>query len=155
MDRLSLGAFGLTRKDSTDSERLEIRSQTDIFVFGSNRLGRHGKGAALAAVQKWGAKYGQGEGLQGRSYAIPTKSTPYESLSLTEIQGHVESFREFAVKHPEHRFLLTAIGTGYAGHKVQGVAPLFKDMPTNVMLPQVFMRYLDGSSDAWDKDYRG
>ena len=47
--------------------------ENTIFVFGSNPEGRHGKGAAKIAVDQFGAKYGQGEGLQGNAYALPTK----------------------------------------------------------------------------------
>ena len=44
-----------------------------IMVFGSNPEGRHGAGAASIALSRFGAIYGQGEGLQGNSYALPTK----------------------------------------------------------------------------------
>lgn len=63
-----------------------------VFTFGSNLEGRHGKGSALEARQKWGAIYGQGEGRQGNSYGIPTKATPYITLSLHEIEGHIQKF---------------------------------------------------------------
>ena len=45
-----------------------------IFVFGSNLAGRHGKGAALDAKNKYGAIYGVGFGRTGNSYAIPQKT---------------------------------------------------------------------------------
>ena len=44
----------------------------EVFVFGSNINGMHGGGAARVAMDKFGAIWGQGEGLQGQSYAIPT-----------------------------------------------------------------------------------
>ena len=126
-----------------------------IFVFGANREGRHGKGAAKYAADNHGAIRGQGEGLQGSSYAIPTKSSPYEFLSLTEIQGHVDTSRTFAKDRPDLTFQVTPIGTGHAGHKVQGIAPLFRDMPPNVQLPYVFLQYLEGSGhNAWDEKIR-
>lgn len=122
-----------------------MEQRRSIFVFGSNRLGVHGKGAALYAYQHYGAIRGQGEGLQGNSYAIPTKSGPYESLSLTDIKEHVDEFVAFAKVHPELQFHVTPIGTGYAGHKVQGIAPLFKQALniTNIQLPFAFLDYLN------------
>jgi len=45
----------------------------EIFIFGSNEAGRHGKGAALHARQHHGAEYGVGVGRTGDAYAIPTK----------------------------------------------------------------------------------
>ncbi len=72
-----------------------------IFVFGSNLAGRHGKGAALFARQKHGAVYGQGVGLQGHSYAIPTKDEQLRTLPLEAIREHVEEFKRFAAEHRE------------------------------------------------------
>ena len=106
-----------------------------IFVFGSNRQGRHGKGAALTAVREHGAIYGQGEGLQGNSYAIPTKRGPWEPLSLSEIRDHVNAFIQFALEHPELQFEVTAIGTGYAGYTHDQIAPMFTNAPHNCRLP--------------------
>lgn len=99
----------------------------------------------------WGAIYGQGEGRQGNSYGLPTKRSPYECMSATEVQGYVETFLEYAKSKPDEIFLLTAIGTGYGGHKVQAIAPMFRGAPVNVLLPRLFMEYLDGNgSEAWD-----
>lgn len=132
----------------TDEMRVVLQSESlyrFIFVFGSNLEGRHGKGAALYAKRHYGAIYGQGKGLQGDSYAIPTKGSPYDSLSLTEIQSHVQDFLNEAKSLPKHIFLVTPIGCGHAGHKIQGIAPMFKDVPPNVLLPAEFTRYLDGN----------
>ena len=77
-----------------------------IFVFGSNQGGRHGKGAAKTALG-WGAIYGQGEGRQGRTYAIPTKDKSVRrTLAINEIQPYVERFIEYAKEHPELTFLV-------------------------------------------------
>ncbi len=105
----------------------------NIFVFGSNREGRHGKGAALTAVKHHGAKYGQAEGLQGRSYAIVTKELrPWmQPVTLWEVQQGVDKFIRFAAQHPEHTFLITRIGCGLAGFKWEQIAPLFRLMPNN------------------------
>ena len=116
----------------------------DIFVFGSNKLGKHGKGAALEAVKNHGAKYGVGLGLVGNSYAIPTKDTPYITLPLSDIQGYVEEFIDFARSHKTRTFRLTAIGCGLAGYKPSQIAPMFSDVPFNVILPSEFLEVLNG-----------
>lgn len=115
---------------------------TEIFVFGSNLAGRHGKGSALYARHKFEAIYGQGEGLQGRSYAIPTKDRNLNVLPLTEIEKHVNIFLEFARNHSEYIFNVTAIGCGLAGYKYEQIAPFFKDVPENVNLPSEFSECL-------------
>lgn len=132
----------------------------DIFVFGSNLRGIHKKGAALEAVQSWGAINGQSEGLQGNAYAIPTKSSPYQELFLTEIGKYVETFKEFARTEGMRRnmvFKLTAIGTGYGGHAVSHIAPMFADAPFNVHLPFQFLIALGRRAEAqtaWDLEWR-
>jgi hypothetical protein len=115
---------------------------TEIFVFGSNRRGAHGRGAALAARQLHGAIYGQGEGLQGQSYAIPTKDERIQTLPLEEIEKHVAIFRGFAFEHPELTFRVTPIGCGLAGYAPSQIAPMFKCPPDNVILPDVFVEAL-------------
>lgn len=103
----------------------------DIFVFGSNRAGVHGAGAALFARKHHGAKYWQGEGLQGNSYAIPTKQTPYVTLGLSEVRDGVERFKVFAVSRPDLTFNVTPIGCGYAGYSREQIRPLFEPLPPN------------------------
>ena len=115
---------------------------SEIFVFGSNLAGRHGKGAALAAMQQHGAVYGQGEGLQGRSYAVPTKDAKLRTLPLDEIRKYVYIFRAFAFEHPELTFRLTPIGCGLAGYTPAQIAPMFRDAPANVILPEEFRSLL-------------
>lgn len=85
-----------------------------IFVFGSNLAGRHGKGSALYARQEHGAIYGQGVGLQGNAYAIPTKDEQLRILPLESIRPYVEEFVRFAIAHPDMTFNVTAIGCGLA-----------------------------------------
>ncbi|MBX9900999.1 MAG: hypothetical protein K2Y28_09475 [Burkholderiaceae bacterium] len=109
-----------------------------IFVFGSNRAGRHGKGAALHAIQHHGAIYGQGEGLQGQSYAIPTKDENIRTLPLRCIAIEVEKFKKFAAEHPELSFNVTAIGCGLAGYIPEQIAPMFSGLTSNVLLPDAF-----------------
>jgi len=116
-----------------------------VFVFGSNLAGRHGKGAALWAHQHRGAVYGQGKGLQGNSYAIPTKGRDLHTLSIKAIALYIAEFKGFAEKHPELTFQLTPIGCGLAGYKPEDIAPMFRDAPLNVILPDEFRQVLGGS----------
>ena len=110
-----------------------------IFVFGSNLQGAHGGGAARAAFNHFGAIWGQGVGLQGQSYAIPTMQGPVSS-----IKPYVDEFIAFARNHPEFEFLVTRIGCGIAGFQDAEIAPLFKDavIIDNVRLPQSFLDIL-------------
>lgn len=105
-----------------------------VFVFGSN-LGRHGKGAALWARQHRGAIYGQGHGIQGDSYAIPTKGWKLEVLPLGIIQGFVSEFLEFTHKYWVREFQLTPIGCGLAGYTRDQIEPMFRGAPSNVLWP--------------------
>jgi hypothetical protein len=107
---------------------------SDIFVFGSNLAGRHGKGAALYAKRVYGAKRGIGQGLTGRSYAIPTKGFELEVLPLWVIEAHINTFVQFARDNPRMKFLLTPIGCGLAGYTVDQIKPLFikAGLPENV-----------------------
>ena len=112
----------------------------EIFVFGSNLEGMQGGGAA-AVARKWGAIWGQGVGLQGQTYAIPTMQGGVET-----IKPYVDEFLAFAKSHPELKFLVTEIGCGIAGFTVQEIAPLFKaaldENIENVYLPQRFYEVL-------------
>lgn len=110
-------------------------SPNEIFVFGSNLEGAHGGGAALLAWREWGAIWGQGNGLQGQTYGIPTMHGGPEA-----IRPYVDEFIRFARQHPDTVFLVTEIGCGIAGFKPAQIAPLFKeaaDVP-NIYLPQRF-----------------
>jgi hypothetical protein len=108
----------------------------NIFVFGSNLAGRHGAGAALFAHRNHGAIYCQGSGLQGQSYAIPTKDYSIRTLPLEVIQRHVETFIKFANAHPWMTFNVTRIGCGLAGYTDSDIAPMFKGAPINCNLPE-------------------
>jgi hypothetical protein len=112
----------------------------NIFVFGSNREGRHGKGAALEARKNWGAIYGQAEGLQGQSYAIVTKELRplHAKVLIAEVKRGVDKFLAFAKDHPEHSFHVSKIGCGLAGFTAIDIAPLFLGATPNVSLPDEF-----------------
>lgn len=114
-----------------------------IFVFGSNLSGHHGAGAALAAVNHYGAVHGIGQGLQGSSYALPTKDYDWsKSLSLEEVNWHVRQFLDFARSNPLLIFHVTRIGCGYAGFRDAQIAPLFKDAPTNCLFDSKWAKLL-------------
>jgi len=115
-----------------------------IFTFGSNLSGRHGKGAAKKALT-WGAKWGQAAGLQGKTYGIPTKDKSVRRvLSINEIQPFVDDFIEFARNNPELTFLVTEIGCGLSKMKPKDMAPLFEDAINveNIHLPARFWHKL-------------
>jgi hypothetical protein len=116
-----------------------LRDKYLIFVFGSNLAGRHGKGAAEIARHCFEAQYGVGEGLTGRSYALPTKDARLRSLTLKDIQAHVERFIKFARENPELTFIVTAIGCGLAAHDPKDIGPLFRAAPENVFVSPRFI----------------
>ena len=111
-------------------------AENEIFVFGSNISGFHGGGAAQLAME-WGAVWGQGVGLHGQTYAIPTMQGGVET-----IKPYVDDFLSFAKLHHELKFLVTEIGCGIAGFTVKEIAPLFKvaidEEIENVYLPKSF-----------------
>jgi hypothetical protein len=105
-----------------------------IFVFGSHATGHHAGGAARQAVERFGAVVGQGEGLQGQSYAIPTMHG--EDL----FRQAIRTFIDFAAARPELEFLLTKVGCGIAGFLEVDVIAMFQESlsdgwPTNVVPP--------------------
>ncbi|TDW20482.1 hypothetical protein EV128_125112 [Rhizobium azibense] len=103
----------------------------DVFVFGSNLAGIHGAGAARYALRQRGAIRGQGVGLQGTSYGIPTKDEWLRTRGLVEIEKSVMDFIAFARKHSRWTFYVTPIGCGLAGYKREQIKPMFADMPAN------------------------
>jgi len=116
-----------------------------ILVFGSNLSGIHGGGAARAAHQQYGAKWGIGEGVTGRSYALPTVQHNIAGpLALAEIADAVQRFIDYAQTNPETEFMVTRIGCGLAGHRDKDVAPMFAGAPENCSLPDTWRQYLAG-----------
>ncbi len=107
----------------------------EVFVFGSHVTGHHGGGAARQAVERFGAVVGQGEGLQGQSYAIPTMN------GKQLFQDAIDRFIAFATAHPETTFLLTRVGCGIAGHDEREVIEMFRQAtpdgwPANIVPPE-------------------
>lgn len=122
-------------KNRITPERISSLDRNEIFVFGSNLAGAHGGGAARIAVEKFGAIWGQGVGLQGQSYAIPTMQG-----GVNTIAPYVNDFIAFAKQHPEQTFLVTKIGCGIAGFSSSEIAPLFSGAidVENIHLPMEF-----------------
>ena len=120
-------------------EHITSLQPDEIFVFGSNLQGMHGGGAACIAYMKFGAEWGNGVGLQGQSYAIPTMHG-----GVNAIKPYVDDFIAFAEAHPEKTFLVTRIGCGIAGFADSEIAPLFKTAKTlsNIVLPKSFAELL-------------
>ena len=120
-------------KKRTTPERITELAPGEVFVFGSNLRGMHGGGAARLAYQRFGAKMGQGVGLQGQSYGIPTMQGGVET-----IRPYVDEFVAFAKEHPELTFLVTRIGCGIAGFRDSEIAPLFQQAHgvANIVLPE-------------------
>ena len=124
----------------TTPEIITELKPNQIFVFGSNLAGRHGKGAALLARMKFGARQGQGTGLMGQCYGIATKDARMNVLPIEAICTQVHRFLLFANKHQELEFLVTKIGCGLAGYKPKEIRPCFIgiEIPPNVSLPVEF-----------------
>ena len=120
-------------------DRIAELRDDEIFVFGSNLAGMHGGGAARMACRCFGAVWGQGVGLQGQSYAIPTMQGGVET-----IRPYVDEFIDFARRHPHLKFLVTEIGCGIAGFTPDEIAPLFAAAVSveNIWLPARFWKVL-------------
>ena len=126
-------------QNRTTPNNINSLKYNEIFVFGSNLQGMHGGGAARVAVVKFGAIMGQGVGLQGQSYAIPTMQGGVETIA-----PYVDEFIQFARTHTELTFLVTRIGCGIAGFTDDEMAPLFAkaiNIP-NIHLPLSFWEEL-------------
>ena len=123
----------------TTPDRITELRPGEIFVFGSNLQGYHGGGAARLAMNQWGAVWGQGTGLQGQTYAIPTMQG-----GIGTIRPYIDQFIKFAQNDPERTFLVTEIGCGIAGFRPADIAPLFKNAINipNIWLPQRFWEIL-------------
>lgn len=122
-----------------------------IFVFGSNILGYHTGGASRTARKKFGARWGQPEGLQGQCYAIPTDYGDGVRKD-NEVKAAVERFIAFAKENEKLFFLVTRVGCGTGGYKDDEIAEFFKEALElkNVSLPKTFVNALKGESVFFD-----
>ena len=127
----------MSKKCSPNS--IKELNPNEIFVFGSNLGGKHGGGAARYAYENFGAVWGEGVGLHGQTYAIPTMQGGVET-----IKPYVDEFIKFAKQHKDLTFLVTRIGCGIAGFTDEEIAPLFKKAleVENILLPGSFMKFL-------------
>lgn len=135
---MSRGVIAAVGRRIAPDRIAELRDD-EIFVFGSNLAGMHAGGAARIACRCFGAVWGQGVGLQGRSYAIPTMQGGVET-----IRPYVDEFIDFARRHPHLKFLVTEIGCGIAGFTPDEIAPLFAAAVSveNIWLPARFWKVL-------------
>lgn len=123
------------KKNRITPEWIDTLRDNEIFVFGSNLAGMHGGGAARVARLRFGAVLGNGVGIQGQSYAIPTMQGGVET-----IRPYVNDFVAYAQQHPDQQFLVTPIGCGIAGFEPEDIAPLFQGAKVvkNISLPESF-----------------
>ena len=135
-------------------DRISELKENEIFVFGSNLEGSHDGGAAKLAYNRFGAVWGLGTGIQGRSYAIPTMQGGVET-----IRPFVDAFIQFAKQNTTLTFLVTRIGCGIAGFRDEEIAPLFENALDleNVILPKEFVENLvatpttsDANETTWN-----
>lgn len=103
-----------------------------IFIFGSNLAGIHAGGAARQAKEQFGAIEGQGEGLQGQSYAFPTLDKHFGKLTVRELEVSVKNLYREANDNPDKEFLLTKVGEGIAGYSPEYMKTLFGELPKNI-----------------------
>ena len=127
-------------KKRISPDRITQLNDNEIFVFGSNLEGSHCGGAAAIAANKFGAIWGQGVGLQGQSYGIPTMHG-----GIAEIKPYVDEFIEFAKQNPTLKLLVTRIGCGIAGFTEEEMAPLFAESANveNIYLPDTFWKIIE------------
>ena len=125
-------------KRCTPKNICQLRNR-QIFVFGTDKKGSQRQGAAWLAANRFGASVGVTDGLSGRAYALPT-----QGFSIEQLADAVRRFEEFARANPSFEFLVTPVGCGHAGFKIEEVAPLFQDCVglMNVMLPEDFYTLL-------------
>lgn len=121
-------------------ENITELKPNEIFVFGSNLNGNHAGGAARVAVEKFGAIWGQSEGLQGQSYALPTLDKNLCKLPIAMLAHKINTFAATAKGHPELTFYLTKIGLGIAGYSLKEMREALKGItfPDNVIIPREF-----------------
>ena len=119
--------------------KIEKLEPNQIFVFGSNTEGRHGKGSALIAKQKFGAKYGQSIGRQGQSYAICTKNLQakfHPSINKENIIDQIKSLYVYANNNSHLEFFIAYSGTGtnLNNYSPSEMAEMFSyyDIPDNI-----------------------
>jgi len=125
----------------------------EVFVFGSNKNGFHIGGAADIAFQKFEAKWGNSEGLQGKSYAIPTLDENMKKVSEEALEASIDRFINFVLNNRQFTFYLTKIGCGIAGWSIEDIKRIFWNamgrnspslendvIPCNLIIPKEFLK---------------
>lgn len=137
----------------TYSGMIQNLAPNQVFVFGSNTQGKHGKGAALTAKNKFGAIYGQAEGPQGQSYAIITKDltkNTHPSRTPEQIKEQIHNLYEYARENPDKEFLVaySGNGTNLNAYSNQEMADMFgsEPIPNNIVFEQEFNKLIPTES---------
>lgn len=143
-----------TIQRKTYSGMIQNLAPNQVFVFGSNTQGKHGKGAALTAKNKFGAIYGQAEGPQGQSYAIITKDltkNTHPSRTPEQIKEQVHNLYEYARENPDKEFLVaySGKGTNLNAYSNQEMADMFgsEPIPNNIVFEQEFNKLIPIASE--------
>lgn len=122
---------------------IQTLPENQVFVFGSNLAGNHHKGAAKIAYDYFGAMMGSGRGWAGQSFAIPTQNEHLQAMPIHQVEHYIHDFKIYTQNHPKFTYFVTAIGCGSTGFAVQDIAPLFKGISDNVILPIRFKPFLE------------
>jgi hypothetical protein len=123
-------------------QKISALAADQVFVFASNLAGEHWGGAAKTAAAHFGAMQGVGRGWSGQSFAIPTQNEHHQVMPLSQIAYYVDDFKIYTSNHPRLTYFVTAIGCGASGFAIRDIAPLFKGISHNVILPKRFAEYL-------------
>ena len=128
-------------------EHVTVLKANQCFVFGSNKQGRHGAGAARFAANNFGAEEGVGEGFTGECYAFPTveKLFPYTKVTVESLNKSAKKFEKAVEENPDIEFLVTPLGLGLAGFQIEVIAEALKGLinKPNVWLPSVLIAYYE------------
>ena len=126
-----------------DENIIKSLAEDTVFVFGSNMAGDHASGAARTAQQFFGALKGVGRGWSGQSFAIPTMNEHLQQMPLSQIQHYIDDFKIYTKNHPKTKYFITSVGCGIAGYQTEEIAPMFKGISHNVILPQSFRPFVE------------
>lgn len=139
----------------TYSGMIQNLAPNQVFVFGSNTQGKHGKGAALTAKNKFGAIYGEAEGPQGQSYAIITKDltkNTHPSRTPEQIKEQIHNLYEYAKENPDKEFLVaySGKGTNLNAYSNQEMADMFSSepIPNNIVFEQEFNELISTTRES-------
>lgn len=144
-----------TTERKTYTGMINSLKDNQVFVFGSNTQGRHGAGAAKIAKDKFGAIYGQAEGIQGNSFAIITKDLTkddkkHPSRTQEQIKEQIQKLYDYAEAHPEKEFVVaySAQGRNLNYYTNEQMAEMFatasSSVPSNIVFEEGFSKLVFG-----------